>query len=427
MRLIADRGDHCVSRSGAGDERDVEYAQMRHILFLSYDSKNSKDAQFQGFFKDLCREISLRTQFTAEDERIAFRDRISLPLGEQWGAPLRQALEQSSVLLCLSAPGYYNKSFCGKEFYIFQQRIKKHANAAGYVLPKILPIIWVPEALPSEMNEYVWKHDDLPDEYSEKGLRYLRWIKSVQYKKSLAVLADAILAIWKKREKAIERSSEAAEDFDQIPNAFGGDEWEEAANGQGWIPGPEVANVVYGAGTKQTVPSPKYGELAREWKPYLPPFPHTVAELTRSVVHSQALRYREIPVDNNLDKELELAQRRKNLIVVVADAASLADESSSQLRIYDSLRAEGTALLMPWDECAENPWNRAELQKSIQDIFPVKSITPACYRAPILSVEQMRSTLDRTLVEIRDSLTKLELSSKPANDRAPATVSGTNA
>jgi hypothetical protein len=82
---------------------------------------------------------------------------------------------------------------------------------------------------------------------------------------------------------------------------------------------------------------------------------------------------------------------------------------------------------MPWDESQQSPWKTEKLQESIDQVFPVKSRTAACYRAPILSVDQMRSTLDATLVEIRDSLTKLGVSSKPIGDAAPAMVSGTAA
>ena len=152
--------------------------------------------------------------------------------------------------------------------------------------------------------------------------------------------------------------------------------------------------------------------------------PQMVGDLTRSVIHGQSLRYREILVDDDLDKELTLAQKRKNLIVVVADAASLDDESNSKLKVYDGLKPEGTALLMPWHDTEETSWKSEKLQKNIDLVFPVKSRTPSCYRAPLLSVEQLRNTLDLMLVEIRDSLTKLETSAKPVGDAGPALLSG---
>ena len=400
------------------------FERMRHILFLSYAAENAKDTQFLGFCKELSQVIAPGTPWSYDDDRISFRDRKNLRLGEKWEPELRDALEVSSVMLCITSEAYYRKAFCGKEFYIFQQRLKKYEEEKGSPPPVILPVIWAPHKIPPLMNAYVWKQDDMPEEYEERGLRELRWLNRSLYKKALAAIARKVVEVWQTREKAVEKQSGAASEFEQIPNAFGGAEWIDAVDGKGWIHGPTVANVVYGAGTKLAVASPKYGDYPREWKPFLPPDPQTVGDLTRSAIHAQSLRYREIPVDDDLDKELKLAQGRKNLIVMVADAASLDDESNAKLSVYDGLQPEGTALLMPWQDTAENSWKNEMLQKNIDQVFPVKSRTPACYRAPLLSVDQMRNTLDITLVEIRDSLTKLETRAKPVGDAGPAMVSG---
>jgi FxsC-like protein len=279
------------------------------------------------------------------------------------------------------------------------------------------------------MNAYIWKAD-FPSEYEQRGLKELRWLKSGSYKKIVAAIGHRIIDLWKKREMQAEIASDVALAFDQIPNAFGG-EIEDAADSKGWIRGPVVANVVYGAGTKHAVPTlgiaPKYGNSPRDWKPYLPPTSDTVADLTQAVIRGQALRYREIPVDGNMEAELISAQERNNLILMIADPASITDEEESKLSDFDQLKPEGTALLMPWDEVQQSPWKNEKLQKSIDRVFPVKSRTPSCYRAPILTVDQLRGTLDTTLVEMRNSLTKLGASLKPSDDLGPAVVSGTPA
>ena len=245
--------------------------QMRHILFLSYASENAKDTQFLGFCKELSQVIAPRTPWSYDDDRISFRDRKNLRLGEKWEPELRDALESSSVLVCLTSEAYYRKAFCGKEFYIFERRLKKYEEDKINSPPIILPVIWSPHKIPPMMNTYVWKHDDMPEEYEELGLRDLRWLNRNLYKRALAAIARKAVEIWRAREKTLEHPSDAATEFEQIPNAFGGTEWADAANDQGWIHGPTVANVVYGAGTKLAVASPKYGDYAREWRPFLPP------------------------------------------------------------------------------------------------------------------------------------------------------------
>jgi FxsC-like protein len=384
---------------------------MRHICFLSYASENA-DSQLDGFFRDLCKEIAPGTAWSMDDARIAFRDRRNLRLGRTWSSELRQALESSSVLVCLASPAYYVKAFCGKEFYIFQKRIQNYTQDNRNTSPAILPLLWYPHRIHALMGEYVWKDLTLPADYERFGLRGLKFEKPSQYKKALAAIAHSIVEIWQKREPEIELPSGVASEFDEIPNAFGGDDWEEAANAQGWIHGPTVANVIYGAGTRRTGASPKYGEFPRDWKPYLPPVAETVGDLTRSAVHGQSLRYREIPVNDNLEQELKQAQKRKNLVLVVADAASLTHEPNPQLKTFDPLKPEGTALLMPWDNSQEAPWGSEELKQNIDGVFSAKSRTPACFRAPILSVDNLRDTLEKTLVEIRASFTKQEATRK---------------
>jgi FxsC-like protein len=396
---------------------------MRHIFFLSYASNNA-DSQLIGFFRDLCREIAPDTPWRKDDDRIAFRDRVSLELGENWKPELRDAIESSSVLVCLTSRAYSESSFCGKEFYIFQKRIEAYSGQAGLTPPVILPVIWRPHNMQEAMEGVVWKDETLPAEYESLGLRQLRFLKRDQYNKALAAIAQATVKAWKKREGQVERPSGVVQDFDEVPNAFGGDEWMDAVENGRYIPGPRVANVVYGAGTRKTVALERYGERPREWKPYLPPVAQTVGDLTRTVVYGQGLKYREIPVDKNLSMELKQAQGRKNLILVVADAASLSNEPNPELKAYDPLKPEGTALLMPWREMPESQWENESLKQNIRQIFPVKSQTPECFRAPILSVDKMRTTLETTLVEMRASLTKSEAGGKKINDEPPPSVSG---
>jgi hypothetical protein len=389
---------------------------MSHILFLSYASEDGADSQFKGFFRDLCQNIAPKAGMSSEDERIAFRDRKNLRLGHQWEPELLAALGSSSVMICMMSPGYFRKAFCGKEFYLFDQMRRRNSVAGDLLPPVIIPVIWSPpENIPAVMDEHVWKDDELPDQYEKFGLRDLRFFKPNAYKKAIVALGQSIVKIWRGHKDRKVNGLGTVLDFEHVPNAFGEDEWQEAANGDGWIHGPTVVNVIYGAGTKRTVTlpnlTPKYGDCAREWKPYLPPYGQTISDLTKAAIHDQCMRYREIPINCDLS-------------VVVADPSSLTQAQNQALTVYDRMQPEGTAVLLPWDDKQENQWQSQNIQNAIEQVFPVKSRTPACYRAPILTVDEMRSTLSTTLVEIRDSLTKLETNRKPINDVGPPVVSG---
>src|SRR5438874_1656423 len=92
-----------------------------HIVFFSYARENL-DPYLEDFFKDLSAAIAPATQWGAEDERISFRDKANLRLGENWKSHIEGALQSSTVLVCVTSVAYFSKEFCGKENYFFDQR-----------------------------------------------------------------------------------------------------------------------------------------------------------------------------------------------------------------------------------------------------------------------------------------------------------------
>src|SRR5580658_9852120 len=116
---------------------------MRHLLFLGYARKDT-DSHLREFFRELRQAIAINTPWTWDEKELAFQDTNSLGLGEQWEPKLREALENSCVFVCLTSPKYFERAFCGREFYIFQRRIQKYAGDKNYLPPVIFPVIWVP-------------------------------------------------------------------------------------------------------------------------------------------------------------------------------------------------------------------------------------------------------------------------------------------
>src|SRR5262249_35382689 len=117
--------------------------------------------------------------------------------------------------------------------------------------------------------------------------------------------------------------------FNQIPNAFAGGQWEEAADSGGWIPGAGVVNFVYAAAKAADLPiSPgRYGETAASWRPYLPPEPRTIEDMAKAAAKKNSLRYREILINGQFANELAGTKQRKNLTVVIVDPQTLSLES----------------------------------------------------------------------------------------------------
>ena len=210
-----------------------------------------------------------------------------------------------------------------------------------------------------------------------------------------------------------------------MPNAFLRGDWHEAANENGWLRGPGVANFVFAAGNSQQLPRPpgRYGTRASDWRPYLPPVSKTIAEIAREAVRKQSLHYREILPDEHLKSELHNARHRKNLTIVVADPSTLPIASYRQISAtFDSLTWEGAALLMPWAS-AEMSWGDPIVQTDVRGAFPVTSqLAKPAFQAPIRTANELEESFDVTLTELRAALIRAAVASAPRTDQPPAQV-----
>ena len=397
---------------------------MAHVFFFNYAHEN-RDKQLEAFFEDLCAEVAPYTPWAADDLRISFRDGQNLALMQEWRPALLKALQTSAVLVAITSPAYFQKRFCGQEYYIFDQRRRQKLTPAGQPPAVILPVIWAPvqSGLPETIDQVQWQKGSMHPLYETKGLRYLKKLEPAEYDRCVTAFAEAIKDAWQSHPNIPELPNVAP--FEDIPNTFAGGNWEEAAGPQGWLPGPGVANFVYAAGLSHELPQPagRYGTKSSNARPYLPPEPTTIGELARAVTGKQSLRYREIPIDHNLESELQAARDRKNLTVVVADPNTLAMQQYQPVTVFDKAPWEGTALLMPWDGMIR-PWD-AQLQATVTTSFPIRSQSKAPpFQAPILTVNDFAKTLDITLTDLRAAVTQVGAMVKDKTDEPPAQVVG---
>jgi hypothetical protein len=394
---------------------------MAHVFFFSYAHTN-KDKDLESFFEDLCEEVKGPTTYAAKDPRVSFRDSNNLPLMDEWRPQLIEALQTSAVMVCVTSPAYFGSRFCGQEFYIFDQRRKAFRNNPPP--PVILPVIWWPD--PSARREVLdlvqWQQGEIDPLYEQRGLRYLRTMKPNEYERCVKMFGYAIGEAWRANPDINPLANVAA--FADIPNAFAGGDSDEARGPQGYLPGPGIANFVFAAGLAQHFPLPlgRYGTRPSEWRPYLPPVGRTILDLARTVTNRQSLRFREIPIDQNLDAELNGARNRKNLTLVVADAQALPLPYCSPITVFDQESWEGTAVLMPWDGKA-GPWDNQ--LHNVVGAFPVRSQASAPpFQAPIQTATDFENTLDLTLTELQSAVIAVGANKKEKTDRGPATLAG---
>jgi hypothetical protein len=395
-----------------------------HIVFFSY-ARSNLDPYLADFFKDLCGEIAPNTEWSPDDEQISFQDKKNLRVMANWESDIKGALQGSSVLVCITSLAYFKSSFCGKEYYVFDQRRRHGIGQGADPPPVILPVIWAPVVggILDFMNTPQQVPQGVADIYLEKGLRYLKRFEPESYNRCVTAFAEAIYDAWLTHGNIDPLAY--VQRFDEIPNAFQGGDWQEAAGPAGWLPGPDVVNFVFAAGLRQEIPTPngRYGAMPADWRPYLPPVGTTIREYARQATRKHSLRFREIALDEGLEIELRAARDRKNLTLVLADPRTLPIGSYRYVESLDALWWEGAALLLPCDGVAAE-WN-AETQGQVIRRFPVISqLKPPTFQAPIRSAEDLETSLDVTLAELRALVTRTESVKKERTDHPPSQIVG---
>jgi hypothetical protein len=390
---------------------------MSHIVFFSY-ARERLDRYLKDFFDDLCEEIAQSTKWPPHHEEISFRDTKNLRLMENWRTHIEGALQSSSVLVCITETAYLNREFCGREYYVFDQRRRQGLKPGTDPPPVILPIIWTPVygGLPEYMKSDQQLPKDIETTYLQLGLRRLRKEKPRMYERCVMAFADAIVNAW--RTYKIPRLP-GVQDFAQIPNQFADTEWAEAAGSTGWLSGPEVANFVFAAGSSEDFPQPagRYGTRASEWRPYLPPHPDTILHHAKKAARS--FKFRELPVDEHLERELEAAKDRKNLTVLLADPHCLDCETLAPIRNLEKTWWDGTGIILPFNDPVLQ-WKDPEVQNVFQNTFPVLSQTQAQnIRANIMSGNELQLAIETTLADLCTAVIRSEADKKKITDQPP--------
>jgi len=397
---------------------------MAHVFFFSYARVNF-DKELKAFFEDLCTEVAPYTPWASEDPQISFRDGKDLPLMEKWEPGIMDALQTSAVLVSVTSIAYFQKPFCGQEYWVFDQRRRWNLPSGAPVPDVILPVIWAPvdRGLPAFIDEIQWQALGMPAEYRKNGLRYLKRLDPNLYERCVTAFALAIKNAWLSYPAIAPLAG--VPPFEQIPNAFAEGRWEEAATRSGWLPGPGVANFVFAAAKNQQLPIPagRYGSAAAEWRPFLPPVARTISDIARAAAKKHSLRYREILINDQLATELQNARDRKNLTVVLVDPGTLEIHEYRTVGAFDTHTWEGASLLIPWNGVSD-AWKTVALP-SVATAFPIKSqLKPPAFLGPIYTADEFDQLLDVTLADLRGALTRAETEKKEKIDEAPAQIVG---
>ena len=186
---------------------------------LAGDPSEPPDEWVFAFFRDLRDAVQSRASGTSSLVP-GFFDR-DIPLDSDWKVALTHALGTAEVFVPLYSPEYLTRSWPGREWACFEQRLKsaKVANPLG----RFLPVLWIP--LPADYRPRGLQEarslapESAAGPYLQNGLRALQRLTPYRSSYELVVsrLAERIVLL---AESAPIEPSEVP-DIDQMTSPFG--------------------------------------------------------------------------------------------------------------------------------------------------------------------------------------------------------------
>jgi len=244
------------AQNGTGQRGSYFFLSYAHSPPLAGTQQADPDQWVRRFFRDLTDSVEHRA---APHSRLApgFFDQDIAP-GADWKAALNRALSTAEVFVPLYSPGYFARSWPGREWACFHQRMSR----AGLADPehRLAPVLWIP--LPGEQDRpglrQAMAFGASEVAYAENGLRAL--LRLTQYRLSYQLVVDRLAARIVELAETAPVAPSAAPDIDDVQSAFN----------------PEASAAVFAvavaAPTLLHLPADRdpagYGERAIDWRAY---------------------------------------------------------------------------------------------------------------------------------------------------------------
>ncbi len=181
---------------GHGDYED-QWARKAPPLMLSYarpaQGMGTDQEPIKRFFDDLCLEIGYIAGGLKESDPAAFDQ--EMPLGVTWQRRLSYFLANCRVLVPLLSPPFFESEWCGKEWWVFNQRAVEIRPPLRDDEPAVVPVIWVP--VPSDrmhpaLSRLQYTNRHMPDSYTREGLLALSRSDGRDYRVAVYQIAKRI-------------------------------------------------------------------------------------------------------------------------------------------------------------------------------------------------------------------------------------------
>lgn len=165
------------------------------LLFFTSYARQRDNRYVRQFHRALQGELALRLPRGEPAE--GFLDLLSLQGGAHWRYELRQAVTTTPVMLMLRSDDYFRSDWCGREFAVFAERIRRSAGSTHPPTPAILPVDWLPLTIsePSMVQELQLTRPELGAGLDELALLDLMRFHKAAFRRYIKALAERIGAV----------------------------------------------------------------------------------------------------------------------------------------------------------------------------------------------------------------------------------------
>lgn len=358
------------------------------------------DHYVEQFYQDLCRQVST---LTGEPEREVGFLGTAANGDRSWPRGMSAALARCEVFVALCSPRYFLHEVCGKQWWVFNERLRGHEQQTGVRPPSLIALAWtLTDTVPTGAPPIV-----VPGQGGQRrGLRQFVRLKSLQdaYHTFLADLASQIVSTAHEYPLA---PSDPIRPLAETPSAFALADLRTSPAGAG---SPYV-HFVIAAGSRQEMDAVRddlvfYGHHPEDWAPYLPTMPKPIAGHAQSLAADRLLESGVGGVDDVVDR-IERAQRDNEIVVV------LVDWWTTQLDSYQRVLAEidrrglsRTAVLVPASRTdQETTKNLDELRFGLRRTFRNTASRPdPMFRAEIETPDGFDADLAGVIEEARNRI-----------------------
>lgn len=281
-----------------------------------------------------------------------------------WPPTAANALSDCDVFLAICSERYLLSDRCGREWWTFADRCRRHEAATGRASQAIIPLPWGTAVLPSWMpdRKYV---ADIAIAHDVRS-----WCRLSSYRQQYQQFIDQLAAHLTDVIRLLPPSpSTTPLPYASTPSAF----HRAATAANAGLATVQNVRFVVAAGSRDQMAALRedvtfYGDRPQDWDPYRPAMAASLVERARSVA-TDHLFYAEVDDDvQDIVDVIDRASDENTLVVLLVDAWSVRLETCREALAEVSRRSNNsaTAVVVPVSASdAESTRNRALLGASV--------------------------------------------------------------